>query len=57
MMNFEVNGVPYLLTFDADLAQWCLLTPSRHGVEAMEIYDDGRLAVPNSTGGVHRVVN
>ena len=56
-MNFEVNGVPYFLTFDADAAQWCLLTPSSNGVEAMEIYDDGPLTgpVPRSSGGVHRV--
>ncbi len=56
-MNFEVNGIPYFLTFDADAAQWCLLTPSRDGVEAMEIYNDGPLAmqVPNSSGGARRV--
>ena len=55
-MNFEVNGIPYFLTFDADAAEWCLLTPSRDGVEAMEIYDDGPLAspVPSSSGGVRR---
>ena len=56
-MNFEVNGIPYFLTFDADAAEWCLLTPSRDGVEAMEIYNDGPLAVqvPNSSGGARRV--
>ena len=56
-MNFEVNGIPYFLTFDADAAEWCLLTPSRDGVEAMEIYDDGALTVrvPNSSGGAPRV--
>lgn len=58
-MNFEVNGIPYFLTFDASEAQWCLLTPSRNGVEAMEIYDDGPLAtaVPRSSGsgGARRV--
>ena len=57
-MNFEVNGVPYFLTFDADAAQWCLLTPSRDGVESMEIYDDGPLTpVPSSSRGAHRGVN
>jgi hypothetical protein len=56
-MNFEVNGVPYLLTFDADAAQWCLLTPSINGVEAMEIYNDGPLTgpVPSSSGSARRV--
>lgn len=56
-MNFEVNGVPYFLTFDADEAQWCLLTPSSNGVEAMEIYDDGALTVPVPalSGGARRV--
>jgi hypothetical protein len=59
-MNFEVNGIPYLLTFDANASQWCLLTPSRHGIEALEIHDDGGLlttAVPAPRGGTHKVVN
>jgi hypothetical protein len=58
-MNFEVNGIPYLLTFDAQAAQWCLLTPSREGIEALEIHDDGGLlttAVP-APGGGRRTVN
>jgi hypothetical protein len=42
-MNFEVNGIPYFLTFDSSEAQWCLLTPSRAGVESMEIHNDGTL--------------
>jgi hypothetical protein len=42
-MNFEVNGIPYFLTFDTSEAQWFLLTPSRDGVESMEIHNDGTL--------------
>jgi hypothetical protein len=52
-MNFEVNGIPYFLTFDTSEAQWFLLTPSRNGVEAMEIHDDGALLadeVPHAPG-------
>jgi hypothetical protein len=40
-MNFEVNGIPYLLTFDPGMAQWCLLTPSGDGFDSVEIHDDG----------------
>ena len=42
-MNFEVKGIPYFLTFDTSEAQWFLLTPSRDGVESMEIHNDGVL--------------
>lgn len=52
-MNFEVNGIPYLLTFDSSAAQWCLLTPSRQGIEMVEIHDDGGLlahGVPQKPG-------
>jgi hypothetical protein len=42
-MNFEVNGIPYFLTFDTNEAQWFLLTPSRDGVESVEIHNDGTL--------------
>ncbi len=42
-MNFEVNGIPYFLTFDAAEAQWCLLTPSATGIESVEIHHDGTL--------------
>ncbi len=42
-MNFEVNGIPYFLTFDSSEEQWCLLTPSRGGVESVEIHTDGAL--------------
>jgi hypothetical protein len=55
-MNFEVNGIPYFLTFDTNEAQWFLLTPSRDGVESVEIHNDGTLltgpvfiAPPNSS--------
>ncbi len=57
-MNFEVNGIPYFLTFDSNEAQWCLLTPSSDGIASMEIYDDGPLAAavpPSITGGARRV--
>ena len=42
-MNFEVNGIPYFLTFDTNEAQWFLLTPSRGGIDSVEIHDDGTL--------------
>ncbi len=59
-MNFEVNGISYFLTFDTNEAQWCLLTPSRGGIEWLEIHDDGApltAAVPRSTpnGGARRI--
>ena len=58
-MNFAVNGIPYFLTFDTKEAQWFLLTPSRDGIESVEIHDDGAsltTAVPRakSNGGAHR---
>jgi hypothetical protein len=53
-MGFEVNGVPYLLTFDRDRAQWMLLAPSADGVAPVEIYSDAapfaRSAARNSMG-------
>ena len=42
-MNFEVNGIPYFLTFDTSEAQWFLLTPSARGVDSVEIHNDGTL--------------
>ena len=42
-MNFEVNGIPYFFTFDAGAAQWLLLTPTRAGIESVEIHHDGAL--------------
>jgi hypothetical protein len=42
-MNFEVNGIPYFLTFDTSEAQWFLLTPSSTGIESVEIHNDGTL--------------
>jgi hypothetical protein len=55
-MNFEVNGIPYLLTFDPREAQWCLLTSSGNGIEALEIHDDDggvlSAAVPVPGGGL-----
>jgi hypothetical protein len=58
-MNFQVNGISYFLTFDTREAQWFLLTPSRDGIDSVEIHDDGTLlaaAVPRSTfnGGARR---
>jgi hypothetical protein len=54
-MNFEVNGIPYFLTFDSNEEQWCLLTPSVTGVECVEIHNDGvQLTAPvrlSSSGG------
>jgi hypothetical protein len=59
-MNFEVNGISYFLTFDTSEAQWCLLTPSRSGIESVDIYDDGTLltaSVPHwpFNGGARRM--
>jgi hypothetical protein len=45
-MNFEVNGIPYFLTFDTNEAQWFLLTPSPSGIESVEIHNDGTLLTP-----------
>jgi hypothetical protein len=42
-MNFEVNGIPYFLTFDTNAEQWYLLTTSRTGIESVEIHNDGTL--------------
>jgi hypothetical protein len=53
-MNFEVNGIPYFLTFDDREAQWYLLTPSSNGVEEIEIHDDGPLATPEEPPSDHR---
>ena len=59
-MNFEVNGIPYFLTFDTSEAQWCLLTPSRTGIESLEIHTDGTLLTGpvqllSSNGGARRM--
>jgi hypothetical protein len=59
-MNFEVNGIPYFLTFDANEAQWYLLTPSANGVESVEIHNDGTLLTgpvvhSPQAGGTRRV--
>jgi hypothetical protein len=59
-MNFEVNGIPYFLTFDASEAQWFLLTPSSTGVESVKIHHDGTLLTapvmhPPLSGGSRRV--
>ena len=54
-MDFEVNGIPYFLTFDTSEAQWFLLTPSRAGVESVEIHNDGTLMTsPNPALAVQR---
>jgi hypothetical protein len=42
-MNFQVNGIPYFLTFDTGASQWFLLTPSADGIESVEIHSDGTL--------------
>jgi hypothetical protein len=58
-MNFEVNGIPYFLTFDSREEQWCLLTPSHGGFESVEIHTDGALLtappmLSSRNGGAHR---
>jgi len=42
-MNFQVNGIPYFLTFDTGASQWFLLPPSADGIESVEINSDGTL--------------
>ena len=59
-MNFEVNGIPYFLTFDTNEEQWFLLTPSNTGVESVEIHNDGTLVtapilLSSSNNGARRV--
>jgi len=58
-MNFEVNGIPYFLTFDSREEQWCLLTPSPDGFESVEIHSDGALLMApsrfSSRGGASRM--
>jgi len=59
-MKFEVNGIPYFLTFDTSEAQWRLLTPSRSGIESVEIHNDGTLLTapvphPPFNGGARRI--
>ena len=47
-MNFEVNGIPYFLTFDDQQAQWFLLTPSDEGLASVEIHGDEPLTSSES---------
>jgi hypothetical protein len=60
IMNFEVKGIPYFLTFDSNQAQWYLLTPSSNGFESVEIHGDGTLLTgpvvhSQQAGGTRRV--
>jgi hypothetical protein len=57
-MNFEVNGISYFLTFDTSQEQWCLLTPSRTGIDAVEIHNDGTMITApfeSSNGSARRM--
>jgi hypothetical protein len=56
-MNFEVNGISYFLTFDANRAQWFLLTPSSDGIDSVEIHYDGMMAAPVPPQQVSRRLN
>jgi hypothetical protein len=39
-MGFEVNGVPYVLTFDREHERWQLLATAGGDVTPLAIYDD-----------------
>ncbi len=40
-MQFEVNGIPYFLTFVAEEGSWALLTPTATGIRRMAVETDG----------------
>jgi hypothetical protein len=49
-MNFQVNGIPYFLTFDTSEAQWLLVKPSFGGFESLQIHHDSeRQAAPDKS--------
>lgn len=42
-MDFEVNGVTYLLTFNRNQGCWALLTPVEGGLRHVQVSDDESL--------------
>ena len=39
-MQFEVNGIPYFLTFVAEEGGWELVTPTTRGIRRMAVEND-----------------
>jgi len=39
-LQFEVNGIPYFLTFVAEEGRWALLTPTRQGIRRVAVETD-----------------
>jgi hypothetical protein len=42
-VNFEVNGVKYLLGFNEEIGKWQVLTPSKKGIRRLNVVDDEAL--------------
>ena len=42
-MNFEVNGIQYFLGFNDESGKWQLLTPTRRGIQRIDVVDDEAL--------------
>ncbi len=42
-MNFEVNGIRYFLGFNEEVGSWQLLTPTRKGIQRIDVVDDEAL--------------
>ena len=48
-MNFEVNGQSYFLNFDPREGRWFVYEPTRDGMLAMRVHDDGTpLVMPSA---------
>ena len=48
-MQFEVNGQTYFLNFDPGEGKWLVYEPTRDGMLAMAVHDDGTpLAMPSA---------
>lgn len=44
-MQFEVNGIPYFLTFVAEEGGWALLTPTQQGIRRLAVETDDALFI------------
>jgi len=42
-VNFEVNGVSYLLGFNGEIGRWQVLTPTKKGIRRLDVIDDEAL--------------
>jgi hypothetical protein len=42
-VNFEVNGVSYLLGFNEEIGKWQVLTPTKKGIRRLDVIDDEAL--------------